>query len=112
MGSGRTIKTGLEEARPGRFLNKDEVLQTYKGFDIYLLCNDTEGAVLEISPMEMEGLFTMTVVLVKKRAIAGVIEINGAAGRYPFYLPYPEGKEMTPNEREAYSLMLFYRLQK
>jgi len=99
----------LERAESGGFLKKESVLQ--EGFDIYVLCNNPAEAVLEISPIGIDGLSTMTVALDKERKTAGVVEIKGAAGRYPFYLPYPEGKEMHPAEREAFSHMLYDRLR-
>lgn len=99
----------LGRAESGRFLKKESVLQ--EGFDTYVLCNNPAEAVLEICPIGIDGLSTMTVALDKERKMAGVVEINGAAGRYPFYLPYPEGKEMHPAELEVFSRMLYDRLQ-
>lgn len=97
------------EAESGAFIEKGSALQ--RDFDIYVLANGLVEAVLEISLIGIDGLSTMTVALDKKRKTASVVEINGAAGRYPFYLPYPEGKEMPPVERDAFSRMLYDWLQ-
>lgn len=60
--------------------------------------------ILEISPTGLAGIECMTVALDKTGKKAGVIAISGAFGHSPAYLPYPDGKEMPPAEREAYTL--------
>jgi len=105
----RDIAPRLDEAEFGGLIAKESTLQ--RGFDIYVLANGLVEAVLEISPIGIDGLSTMTVALDKERKTAGVVEISGAAGRYPFYLPYPDGKEMPPVERDAFSRMLYDWLQ-
>lgn len=74
--------------------------------EIHILQNDPMETTLEISPINIDDISRMTVSLDKKNQSAGVVEISGSFGRYPAYLPYPDGKEMTPQEREGYSQML------
>jgi hypothetical protein len=57
--------------------------------------------ILEISPTGLAGIECMTVALDKTGKKAGVIAISGAFGHSPAYLPYPDGKEMPPAEREG-----------
>lgn len=103
------IAPHLDKAKSGAFIEKGSAFQ--QQIDIYVLANGPLEAVLEISPIGIDGLSTMTVALDKERKTAGVVEINGAAGRYPFYLPYPDGKEMPPVERDVFSRMLYDWLQ-
>lgn len=76
------------------------------GVDICILQNDSNAAMLEVSPININGITQMTIAIDKNKHTAGVVEISGSFGRYPAYLPYPDGKEMTPQEREGYSQML------
>lgn len=94
----------LETTPPGRF--RHPMRRSGKLPDIYILQNDSNEMTLEISSIGTNGIDRMTVALDKTGKTANVTEISGAFGRYPSYLPYPDGKEMTPAERESYSRML------
>lgn len=67
--------------------------------------SDTE-MMLEISPTGLKGIERIAVALDKIGKTAGVTEVSGEFGHYPAYLPYPDGKEMTPAERESYTIAL------
>ena len=103
----------LDEVGIGRVdADKPKTRQGRGGIEIYVLQNNMSDATLEISPVNIDGISRMTVAIDKKNQTAGVVEISGAFGRYPSYLPYPDGKEMLPAEREKYSQLLFDRLER
>lgn len=103
----QSLIPNLDEVGTGRIeADKRKTRQGRGGIEIYALQNDLSEATLEISPVNIDGITRMTVAIDKKNQTAGVVEISGAFGRYPAYLPYPDGKEMLPAEREKYSQML------
>lgn len=73
---------------------------------LHILQHTAHEMTVEIAPLEVEGIDSMIIAMDKRGQTAGVTEISGAFGRYPAYLPYPDGKEMPPAERETYTRTL------
>jgi hypothetical protein len=73
---------------------------------MYVMNKSELNATVEFSGIGVDGIGKMTVCLDMEKNTASVIAISGAFGRYPSYLPYPDGKEMMPHERGKYSRML------
>lgn len=103
----QSLIPNLETAGTGKTdFNRGKTKSSRSIQEIYILQNDLTEAMLEISPINIDGISKMTIALDKKKRTAGVVEISGIFGRYPSYLPYPDGKEMMPQEREKYSQIL------
>ncbi|MCA0235849.1 MAG: hypothetical protein LCH81_05665 [Bacteroidetes bacterium] len=81
-----------------------------KGLEIDILQNTDVEATLAISPINIDGILEMTVLMDKKSQTAAVRQISGSFGRYPSYLPYPDGKEMLPHEREEFGQILLEKM--
>ena len=77
---------------------------------INILSNTAETMSLEVSNLGLKGFYSMDVDINKSQQTASVIAVSGPSGRYPAYLPYPDGKEMMPHEREKFSQILLEKL--
>lgn len=79
---------------------------------ISILSNTEETMSLEISNFGLKDYYSMDVDINKLHQTASVTAVCGAFGKYPAYLPYPDGKEMLPHEREEFSQILLEKLVK
>lgn len=95
---GKTSQPHASQVRAGRKLK------------INILSDTKETMSLEVSNLGLKGFYSMDVDINKSQQTASVTAVSGASGRYPAYLPYPDGKEMMPHEREKFSQILLENL--